>query len=108
VRLVRLAEAAPIVRSKNAGAFVITLDILFDDPARYRSVKESGVITADLVAALYNRDRRHIEGPYFVDNALAIKVSMLRVAPSGDVDDTDVYGAQQHIPLLDVQVPIPE
>jgi hypothetical protein len=26
--------------------------------------------------------------------------------PAGDIGDTDVYGAQQHAPLLEVEIPI--
>lgn len=108
MRLIPLAEAAPIVRSKNAGPFYITLDIMFDNAARYRAVKESGRITAEVVAKLYQREPEEILGPFFVDPALAIKVSMLRIAPSGDIDDTDLFGAQQHAPLLGIKVPVPD
>jgi hypothetical protein len=38
--------------------------------------------------------------------AFAFKASFDRPIPSGAVGDTDVYGAQQHAPLLDVEVPI--
>jgi len=108
MRLVPLAESAPVVRSKNAGAFWITLDVLFDDVDRYRAAKKSGAITADLIAKLYQRNLEDIEGPFFIDPALAIKMSMVRLVPSGDLDDTDVYGAQQHVPLLNIHVPVPE
>ena len=36
----------------------------------------------------------------------AFKATIPRLVPSGDVGDTDVYGAQQHAPLLDVEIPI--
>ncbi|MFC7541422.1 DUF4387 family protein [Siccirubricoccus deserti] len=26
--------------------------------------------------------------------------------PAGEIGDTDVYGAQQHAPLLDVDIPL--
>ncbi|HEY0296778.1 MAG TPA: DUF4387 family protein [Bordetella sp.] len=31
---------------------------------------------------------------------------MPRRIPSGAVGDTDIYGAQQHAPLLDIDVPL--
>ena len=37
---------------------------------------------------------------------LAFKATIPRRIPSGDIGDTDIYGAQQHAPLLDVEVPI--
>ena len=36
----------------------------------------------------------------------AFKATIPRLIPSGDVGDTDVYGAQQHAPLLEVEIPI--
>jgi hypothetical protein len=38
--------------------------------------------------------------------ALALKAALPRLMPAGDIGDTDVYGAQQHCPLLDVDIPI--
>ena len=42
--------------------------------------------------------------PY--DAAFAFKATLPRLVPSGDFGDTDVYGCQQHAPLLDVDLPI--
>ena len=36
----------------------------------------------------------------------AFKATIPRAISAGDVGDTDVYGAQQHAPLLDVDIPI--
>ena len=38
----------------------------------------------------------------------AFKATIPRAVSSGDVGDTDVYGAQQHAPLLEVDIPLPE
>ena len=43
--------------------------------------------------------------PYPAGNAF--KATIPRRIPSGDVGDTDIYGAQQHAPLLDVDIPLP-
>ena len=42
-RAVTLAEIADEIRSKNAGPFELTFDILFDDERTYQKVKSSGV-----------------------------------------------------------------
>ena len=34
------------------------------------------------------------------------KATLPRLIPAGDIGDTDVYGAQQHAPLLDVEIPV--
>lgn len=39
------------------------------------------------------------------DAALGIKITYLRDVPSGTVGDRDVYGAQQHAPLMDIDIP---
>ena len=102
----RLYDLAKVLRSKNAGPFELTLDIMFDDEEKYQAVKRSGVINKDLVCRLY---RVPPEDVYYVvsfDAARAIKITIKRPVASGGIGDTDVYGAQQHAPLIDVMIPI--
>ena len=99
-----LGQLAYIVRSKNAGPFFITLDILFSDKSNYDRGKNSGVITQQTIAKLYNIPENTIN-IYFYDSAFGIKVTYPRYASAGDFEDTDCYGAQQHAPLLSIQVP---
>lgn len=47
-----LAELATLIRSKNAGPFVLTFDILFKDEKKYRRVRDSGVLSKELFAKL--------------------------------------------------------
>ena len=37
---------------------------------------------------------------------MTFEAALPRLVPAGDTGDTDVYGAQQHGPLLDVDIPI--
>ena len=39
------------------------------------------------------------------DQAYAIKITMKRLIDSGTIGDTDVYGAQQHAPLMNIIIP---
>ena len=48
----RLEELAKILRGKNAGAFVVTFDIMFDNREVFDEVKATGVINAGLFARL--------------------------------------------------------
>ena len=100
-----LSELAKVLRSKNSGPFELTLDILFSDEAPYRRVKESGVLTRENIARLYNIPKAHVVVLQHFDAALGIKITMLRSCPSGTVHDRDVYGAQQHAPLLKLLIP---
>jgi hypothetical protein len=42
----------------------------------------------------------------FFDAARAIKITIRRPVDSGGIGDSDVYGAQQHAPLIDVLIPV--
>ena len=98
--MAKLYELAKVLRSKNSGPFEVTLDILFDNPAIYQYVKDSGVLTKDTIASAYNKDPEEIHHLVFFDPALGIKITMAREVSSGSAGDRDVYGAQQHAPLM--------
>lgn len=100
----RLADLATVIRSKNAGPFELTLDVLFGDRATYERVKRSGYFTADRVAALYRIPVEHVHAIVFFDPALALKLTIARQRAQGSVGESDTYGAQQHAPLLDVEL----
>ncbi len=54
-----IAELAQVVRSKQAGPYRLTLDIVFDDPAVFERVRRSRVITRELIARLYGVNVPH-------------------------------------------------
>ena len=99
-----LLELTSVLRSKNAGALLCTLDLMFEDEKVYHRVRDSGVINPELIATLYQVSQNEVSIiPY--DVAMAIKVTIPRLVPSGSSGDTDVYGAQQHGPLLTIEIP---
>ncbi|WP_184382466.1 DUF4387 domain-containing protein [Roseococcus suduntuyensis] len=101
----RIRDIAQVCKSKNAGPFLVTIDVLFEDAAVYRQVKATGVLNAALFARLYGvPEEKVLFTPY--DAALAFKATLPRLVPAGDFGDTDVYGAQQHAPLLEVEIPL--
>ena len=99
-----IADLAVLVRSKNAGPFWLTIDIMFDDEGKYRRVRDSQVITRDGIAGMFGRNPDDIIVVNH-DVALAIKVSFPRPQSSGSKYDSDVYGGQQYAPLLSLAVP---
>jgi hypothetical protein len=102
--MARLVDLAQVLRSKNAGALLCTLDMMFEDEATYRRVLDSGEINVQRIADLYGVSNNEVSIiPY--DVAYAIKVTIPRLARSGDPEDSDIYGAQQHAPLLDIEIP---
>ena len=99
----KLQELAKVVRSKNAGPLKLTLDLMFEDEAAYRLAVQSPALTPAAIAPLYGVDASTVVViPY--RPALAVKITMDRTVISGSPGDRDVYGAQQHAPLLDVEL----
>ncbi|MGE5630571.1 MAG: DUF4387 domain-containing protein [Caulobacteraceae bacterium] len=101
----RLVDLAKVLRSKNSGPFEITLDILFDNPENYNRVVESGVINIQAICQLYHLEPKDISRIIFFKKALGIKITYNRAVSSGTFRDRDVYGAQQHAPLMDIMIP---
>ncbi len=102
--MTQLAELATLIRSKNAGPFVLTFDILFKDEKKYRRVKDSGVLTRELFAGLYKCPVETVKF-FECDNALGFKYSIPRPTFQGEVGDPDLHGGQQNAPLMAVEIP---
>ena len=102
----RLADLASVIRSKNASPFEITVDVIFPDAATYEHVKNSGILTRELIAEIYGVAASEVSSTHFFDAALAFKANVVRRVSSGSVGDRDVFGAQQHVPLLGVSIPM--
>lgn len=102
-----LYELAAVLRSKNAGPFEITIDVMFDDDAAYRRVRDCGALDAKGIALLYGVAPESVRVIPF-DRVRAIKVTLPRTSGargSGSAGDRDVYGAQQHAPLAQIAIP---
>ncbi len=99
----KLTEYAKVIRSKNSSPFELTFDIIFNEDKHYRIFKEQKLITRESVAQLYDVPVERVSKVIFFDPAKAVKFGMRRSVPSGAPGDTDVYGAQQHGPLLTLE-----
>ncbi len=74
----RIRDIAQICKSKNAGPFLVTIDVLFEDHAVYREVKATGVLNAALFARLYGVPEEDVLfTPY--DAAAAFKATLPRL-----------------------------
>ena len=96
----KLTDLADVIRSKNSGPYELTFDILFKTEKIYRRVVESGAINKEMFAALFRIPESDIMEIIHFDPAKAIKVTIVRPVPSGSLRESDVYGAQQHAPLM--------
>ncbi|KAK9247041.1 CAIB/BAIF family enzyme, partial [Lipomyces tetrasporus] len=104
-----LGDAAKIIRSKNAGPYEVTLDVLFDNKAVYDQIKKSGILQPQLIARLYNLPVEDIIYCNFFDQAMAFKATIPRMrdgkpAPSGGYMENDVHGSQKHMPLMNLKL----
>lgn len=96
--MTELWQFTKLIRSKNAGPFELTFDIMFKDHESFERVRKSGRLSAQAVSRLYRIPLDKVR--FFVlEDLLAIKFSIPRASFSGDVEDTDAYGGQFHGPL---------
>ena len=100
-----LWQFTKLIRSKNAGPFELTFDIMFKNRDSFNAVLKSQALTPKAVAQLYCVDVQQVRF-FVIEQLLAVKISIPRRVFSGDVGDTDVYGGQFHGPL--VRLPVKE
>lgn len=100
----KLKDLAQVIRSKNAGPFWLTIDIMFEEKDTYERVKATGVLNARLMGELYSVPEENVRF-FEYDPAYSFKASILRTLPGGSIGDSDVWGAQQHAPLLEINIP---
>jgi Domain of unknown function (DUF4387) len=98
-----LWQFTKLIRSKNAGPFELTFDIMFKDENCFRQVMNSGTLSAELIAQLYRVNLNQVRF-FVIEWLLTVKISIPRPVFSGDVNDTDLYGGQFHAPLVRLQV----
>ena len=98
-----LQDLAKVIRSKNAGPRCLTLDVMFASDADYERAVRSGAIKAETISRLYGIAAPDIAIIHY-PLGRAIKIAFPRAQTAGDPGDRDVYGAQQHTPLLRIEV----
>lgn len=103
--MAKLKDLAYVLRSKNSGPFAVTLDVLFQDYETYRRVRDSGRLSPETIAEIYHIPLDSVTDCACFDAAMGIKITYLRPISSGTAGDRDVYGAQQHAPLMELSIP---
>jgi Domain of unknown function (DUF4387) len=98
-----LSDFAAALRSSNADGTWFTFDVMFKDQHGYDTVKTWGGITPELIAELYGIAPKDVH-VYWYPPALCLKISVPRPVLSGNPDDTDIDGKQQHAPLLSIAI----
>lgn len=99
----KLYDLAKVIRTKNAGPFTLTLDLIFKQQEDFDRVMAAKNFTPANIATIYHTDTASVNIHPF-RRVMAIKITMPRPVSSGAPGDCDVYGSQQHFQLgmLDV------
>ncbi len=99
----KLIDIAQVIRSKNSGPYELTFDIIFKEYETFEKVSKANIFNKTMFAKLYNISEADIMGIISFKPAKAIKITIVRPISSGALGETDVYGAQQHFPLLGIE-----
>ena len=99
----RLIDVARVIRSKNAGPLHVTMDLMFADRAGYELASGSERLRPAAIAGRYGVEASKVAVIAYPP-AFAIKIVIDRPIVAGSPGDRDVYGAQQHRPLLDIEL----
>ena len=102
----KLIEIADVIRSKNSGPYELTFDVIFKTRDLYERVCAKKAINKENFAALYNIPVENVMEVVHFDPVGAIKVTIIRPIASGAFGESDVYGAQQHAPLMGMDIEI--
>ena len=97
---VTLKDVANVIRSKNAGPYELTLDVLLRDEDVFTKLRQADIINKETIARLYRIPVEDVLSIVWFPNARAVKATIVRPLPSGAMGERDVYGAQQHAPLV--------
>ncbi len=90
-----------LIRSKDAGPFMLTLDLFFVDAAARQAFVSAGVLSPDRIGDLYGVDPAQVQ-VFELADIDAVKISFPRPVPSGDFGDTDITGGQQYAILVEM------
>lgn len=102
----KLIDIASVIRSKNSGPYELTFDVIFKDFETYGKVKAAQAVSKEKFCALYGIPEIDVFHLVYFDPAKAVKITIRRPIPSGALGETDVYGAQQHAPLMGMEIEI--
>ncbi|KAI0153059.1 hypothetical protein GGR57DRAFT_154567 [Xylariaceae sp. FL1272] len=104
-----LGEIASVLRSKNAGPFEITFDVMFDSKTTYETVRDSGFLTRQSAADALNVSAGKVSWAGYFDAALAFKITVPRDTIGslhhGGFMENDMHSSQYYLPLMYMKVP---
>jgi len=98
--MIKLTDVAEVIRSKNSGPYELTFDIMFKEQTVFEDFAAKNVMTPAVFAELYGIKESDVLSVMAFPPSKAVKITIVRPMSSGALGEKDVYGAQQHGPLL--------
>ncbi|MCS7477682.1 DUF4387 domain-containing protein [Umezawaea endophytica] len=99
----KLSEVTRHVRSKAAGPFWVSVDVMFDGQENFDRYSASPALSAESIAAVYGVDAATVS-LYPIPALKVLKVSYPRKSPQGGVEERDMHSGQQYTYLLDTEL----
>jgi hypothetical protein len=99
----KLRDCTKLIRSKNAGPFILTIDVMFENSDMFNKCLEQDILSAKNIAEIYGIALEKID-TFAMPMISTIKISFPRSVSQGDLGDSDNHGGQQYAPLLDLEI----
>jgi hypothetical protein len=99
----KVSEVCHVVRSKVAGPFWVTIDLMFDGQENYDRYVQSPALSAESVAKVYDVDADMVTR-HPIPALKILKISYPRRTPQGGVEERDLHSGQQYVYLLDLEL----
>lgn len=98
-----IGETAYYVRSKNAGPFMVTVDIFCGDPETFAKISASPNLSKEKIAEIYLVRPEEVK-IFYIENLNVIKVSYPRRLPQGQKYERDMHAGQQYVQISELEV----
>jgi len=99
----RLEEVCSLIRSKNAGPFMITVDLFFHDQESFDRYVNSKALQPESIGPMFGVQPDQV-GFYPVRNLHVLKISYPRKDPQGGMIERDLHGGQQFARIVDLEL----
>ena len=97
----RLKELVKKIRSKNAGPFLLTIDIFCSNRKTFETIIQK--ITKIEISKLYKIPKKQIE-IFTIENLFIVKITIPRPNIQGSSKDRDLHGASFGIILEELEI----
>ncbi|MFV3075262.1 DUF4387 domain-containing protein [Niveispirillum fermenti] len=99
----KLKDVCHYIRSKVAGPFWVTIDLMFDSKESFEKYSNDPALSATSIAGVYRIDPASVSH-YPVPNLNVLKISYPRRGSQGGVEERDLHSGQQYVYILDLEL----